>query len=176
MSGAASGKSGDEDAMPIVPISSTARAIICLIEQASPLSRALSSGLNQLKQPLALLNDCCWGIRQCETKVFSPGWTSRRLNRKQRRSDRIRAERRPGLALAGVVRCKREHPETTRIRPEVCGFNDRTVRTRPEVSREIPKAVDTVQLWQTSQQFDIFGERHRQLLDERGSSNPTNNR
>ena len=40
----------------------TARAIICLIEQASPLSRAVSSGLNQLKQPLALFDGCCCGI------------------------------------------------------------------------------------------------------------------
>ena len=37
-------------------------AIICLIEQASPLSRAVSSGLNQLKHPLGLLDACCSGI------------------------------------------------------------------------------------------------------------------
>ena len=45
-----------------IPWSATMRAIICRIEQASPLPRAVSSGLNQLKQPLALFAGCCSGI------------------------------------------------------------------------------------------------------------------
>jgi len=45
-----------------MPCSRAIRAIICRIEPASPLSRAMSSGLNQLKQPLALLDGFCSGI------------------------------------------------------------------------------------------------------------------
>jgi len=69
--GAAGGKPGDEYAMPIDAYIVNRRAIICLIEQASPLSRAVSSGLNQLKQPLALLNGCCWGISNAKPKCFA---------------------------------------------------------------------------------------------------------
>jgi hypothetical protein len=65
-----------------------------------------------------------------------------------------------------VVRCKREHPERAGIRAEVGGFDERAARTWPQVSREIAKAVDAIHLWQASQEFDIFGEGHRQLLGE----------
>src|SRR5260370_487180 len=39
----------------LILCSPTIRAIICRIEQASPCPRAVSSGLNQLKQPSTLL-------------------------------------------------------------------------------------------------------------------------
>jgi hypothetical protein len=64
-----------------------------------------------------------------------------------------------------VIGHKREHPETTGIRPESGDFSQRTVRDWPQVSPEISKAIETLQLWQTSQEFDIVGEGHRQLLD-----------
>jgi hypothetical protein len=73
------------------------------------------------------------------------------------------------------MRCKRKHPEIARIRPEVRGFNQRAAVPGPQVSLKIPKAIDSVQLWQTSQEFDIVGERHRQLLVE-SSSNVTDNK
>jgi hypothetical protein len=41
-------------------------AIICRIEQASPLPRAVSSGLNQLKHPFALLAGCCSGMSKAK--------------------------------------------------------------------------------------------------------------
>jgi len=66
-----------------------------------------------------------------------------------------------------VIRCKREHPETARIRPEVRGFNEWAAGLWLKVSPKIGKAIDAIQLWQTSQQFDIFGEGHRRLLGER---------
>jgi hypothetical protein len=69
-----------------------------------------------------------------------------------------------------VMGCKREHPEIARIRPEACGLNQRATVTGPQVSFKIPKTIDTVQLWQTSQEFDIVGERHRQLLIESSSN------
>lgn len=45
-----------------IPTSRTVFAIIWRIGRVSPLSRALSSGLNQLKQPLALFDAFCSGI------------------------------------------------------------------------------------------------------------------
>jgi hypothetical protein len=45
-----------------MPISRDTRSIICRIEYASPLSRVMSCGWNQLKQPLALFDDFCSGI------------------------------------------------------------------------------------------------------------------
>jgi hypothetical protein len=74
-----------------------------------------------------------------------------------------------------IIRCKRKHPETARIRPEVCGFNHGAAGVWPEVSAEIRKAIDAIQLWQLSQKFDIFDEGHRQLLVE-SSSNLSKNR
>jgi hypothetical protein len=64
-----------------------------------------------------------------------------------------------------VIRHKREHLETTGIRPESGDFSQRTMGNWPQVSPEISKAIETLQLWQTSQEFDIVGEGHRQLLD-----------
>jgi hypothetical protein len=74
-----------------------------------------------------------------------------------------------------VMRCKRKHPETARIRPEAGGLDEGAAVPGPQVSFKIPKAVDSVQLWQTSQEFDIVDERHRQLLVE-SSSNVTDYR
>mgnify|MGYP003694454925 CR=1 FL=1 len=70
------------------------------------------------------------------------------------------------------TRTSGDYPDLTRspwFRPAGCA------RPGLQVPPEIPKAIDTVQLWQTSQEFDIVGERHRQLLDE-SSSNATDNR
>jgi hypothetical protein len=74
-----------------------------------------------------------------------------------------------------IIRHKREHPETTRIRPKIRGFNKGTVGARHEVPPKIRKAAEAVQFWQMSEEFDIFSEGHRQLLG-RGFYNPTQNR
>jgi len=60
-----------------------------------------------------------------------------------------------------VMRRKRKHPEISRIRSEARGLNEGATVTGSQVSLNIPKAIDSVQLWQPSQEFDIIAERHR---------------
>src|SRR6202011_2664992 len=59
---------------------------------------------------------------------------------------------------------KGEHPESARIGSESRGFNERAAGAGLEVSPIIPEAMDSIQ---TSQEFDIVSEGHRQLLGER---------
>jgi hypothetical protein len=63
-----------------------------------------------------------------------------------------------------LARHEGEHPEIAGIGAESGGFNEGAAEVWLEVSPIIAKAIDTVQLWQTSQEFDIVGEGHRQLL------------
>jgi hypothetical protein len=72
-----------------------------------------------------------------------------------------------GRRLLEIVRNKREHAERARIRAKARGFDQRAVRTRPQVSPIASKAVDYIQLWQASEEFDIISEGQRQLLGER---------
>src|SRR5437667_2537296 len=68
------------------------------------------------------------------------------------------------------MRRERKHPEIPWIRSKSRGFHQWAMLTGPQVSLKIPKTIDSVQLWQTSQEFDIVGERHRQLLIETSSN------
>ena len=166
--GAAGGKPGDEHAPRVdADDRATIRAIICRIEQASPLSRAVSSGLNQLKQPLALFDACCSRHQQREAVML-----------RQRRPAGAEIVAGRGLAAAmqhhdqrrRAAKRDRARTRTSGARPDWCqnplvstsGLSSAGRRFRP-----YPQAIETIQLWQTSQKFDIVGERHRQLLDER---------
>jgi hypothetical protein len=62
-----------------------------------------------------------------------------------------------GLLLM-MSRHKREHPERARIGAEPRGFDQWAARPASQASYLGSKAIECVQLWQTSQEFDIFGE------------------
>jgi hypothetical protein len=66
-----------------------------------------------------------------------------------------------------LIRHKRKHPQPARIGPETGDFNERAIEALPQASPIDSEAINLVQLWQASQEFDIISEGHRQLLDER---------
>jgi hypothetical protein len=63
-----------------------------------------------------------------------------------------------------VLRYVREHPQIARIGPESRVFNEGAVERLPGTPSEISQAIDSINFWKASQEFDILGERHRQLL------------
>src|SRR6516162_10090122 len=126
-----------------MPSSSTMRAIICRIDAASPRSRAVSSGLNQLKQALALLETTCSGISMakpyCLARVDQPA---------------------PLLQMLGN---EREHAQAAGIGSEIADFDQRALDFRTQAEPELGQSAKTVELGQASQKVDIVGKRHRQL-------------
>jgi hypothetical protein len=59
---------------------------------------------------------------------------------------------------------ERKHPEIAWIGTETRDLNQRAAAARSHTPTS--EAIDSIQLWQTPQEFNIFSEGHRQLLGE----------
>jgi hypothetical protein len=127
------------------------------------------------------------GVFRIEPVEAALGIVRSLLLRHQQRKSIVFCQRRPagphivtggGLAAAmqndhesgrlrEMIGNEREHPELARIGAKTSGLDQGTVAGRRQVSREHSQAIEFIWIWQTSQEFDIFGKGHRQLLGER---------
>src|SRR5947207_15168429 len=67
---------------------------------------------------------------------------------------------------------ERKHPKTARIRSESLCLNQWAAIAGPAAALKVRESIESVQLRQTSQEFDIFDERHRQLRRQREIGQP----
>ena len=163
--GAAGGKSGDENAARIDPV------VADHPRDHLPDRTGLAAAAR--------------GVFRIEPVEAAIGVVRRLLLRHQQREPIVFCQRRPaGAEIVGRPRSDRSHAARRPARGVAAGAPGTSENIRsspglvpkpvistsglcgpdPSVDGRMPKAVDSVQLWQMSQEFDIVGKGHRQLL------------
>src|SRR5258708_1180998 len=128
--------------------------------------------IEPVEAPLGIVRRLLLGHQQCKTVALRQGGPAgAQIVAGGGLAASVQNDHKGGLILE-VARRKRKHPETARIEPESGGFDEGTAGAGPQAPPITPEGIDSVQLWETSQEFDIVGERHRQLLDESSFQRP----
>src|SRR6202012_2081833 len=123
-------------------------------------------GIEPVEATLAVIGKLLLRHQQCETVMLRErGPTGAEIVAGSGLTAAMQHYDQSGRGLE-VFRHIGEHPEIARIGAKSGDLSQRTVEGLPRAPSKVSQAIDSVQLRQLPQKFDVFGKVHWQLLGE----------